>query len=273
MDFQQFKKDLLEEMRAALKPHGFAKYGHRFRCARENGVACMVEVYGHRCGGTLMIQVYFGVLAVPVTAESWKNWEIQWMGCLGQSLEDGWHNHHWIEPYDEDDPRVKDGCITRRFKPEDGPWQEEKVPVQTPRQATAEVCYLLQNKMLPLFDTLQTPEDYARFCKEQAGPRWIGGVRQPSVFRFFAQTKVMDVSEILPQIDLSIRFYTKNRDGNRQSLQKLEQQIAQSRLKKPNKWQCTSMSYFEKNIQDAERYLAEYEELRRELVTASSQKE
>lgn len=275
MDYKQFKKELFEEMRATLKPHGFAKYGPRFRCARENGIACMVEVQSSHFGESLTINVFFGAVPVPVTAESWNGFRNSppWEGNLGQSLEDGWNHSYWIDPYDEDDPRVVDGYIISWCCQKDGLSHEWKSPAPTPQQAKAQVCGLLQNKLLPLFDSLQTPEDYVRFSKTAKECSWFafGERRTPAVCRLYAQ--VVEASELLPGIEEYIQFHTKVRDNYYKELRELEEQIAQSRRKKPNKGQLIVQTNLEKFIRQREQLVAEYEALRKELMTASNQKE
>lgn len=265
--YQQFKKELFGEMRGLLKPHGFAKYGPRFRCARPNGITCVIWVQSNRFGEGVTLNLYLGVMPTPTTAEDWKNAfdHLRWHGCLGQSLTDGWNHQHWIEPYAPDDARVTDGCTTLRWMERgEQVWHELRIPVPTYEQAKAEVCSLLLQKLLPLWEGLQTAQDYAGFCARAGEIGFLGRrFAMPAECRLLAAVQRPEV--LLPQIDDALQFHQRIRQEYLQSLAELERELANSRRKNPTKMQRIRLNNYQYSIQRRDVILAEYEQIRAEL--------
>lgn len=158
MDFDAFYKDLMARMQAVLKPRGFRKSGARFWNKDENSLAKVVEVqksqFNVADASSFTVNICIGLSDKKVPCH------LQIEGNLGGTLEDGWRHQKWYELRDPNDPLVVNGKCAIRFQEPGKPMQEVWIPCAVPEEAIREVCFLIENKVLPFFDTVTTLEEY-----------------------------------------------------------------------------------------------------------------
>lgn len=164
MDFNGFYKELMTQMALVLKSYGFRKKGMRFYRVRENHIANVVEIqksqFNFANASSFTVNIHVGL------TEKTAPTRLQFEGRLGETLEDGWKHQKWYELREPNDPLVVDGRYAIRSQMPGQPMQEIWVPCVVPEKTIPEICGLLENKALPFFQSISTPEEYLRFYRD-----------------------------------------------------------------------------------------------------------
>lgn len=198
MEVKKFYKELYSDMNSVLKPHGFRKRGCNFRLMRENGIAIIVNLQKSRFNtvgmSSFTINISVCILDGPLEKRS-KEAEFprQTYLHLGACETDGFDNQHWYRIAEPDSPWVTAGFCC----------------CQDPAGISSHVCLLLEKKVVPLAESIQTPEDYFAFrfppdiislagctledCKifeRVYGPKWIPVLDK--VMPYYKQEEYLD---------------------------------------------------------------------------------
>lgn len=166
MDYKAFYKELMTEMYAVLKPHGFRKTGTHFRRELDNGIVWEVEVQKSEFNMPSMgwsqftVNVKAGLFSTPVTVFSWKENYPQIQGHLGTCVDEGFSHQYWYQVLDPADSRRKNGAWTLSFQEPGKDWQEKQIPCPMPDEIVKQVCGLLADKAIPFYLSLQTLDAY-----------------------------------------------------------------------------------------------------------------
>jgi hypothetical protein len=178
-EIMTFYKDLYSKLNDVLKPYGFRKKGGCFRRIDNSGIAWEIEIQRNpRKAGffaLFTVNVYIGLVFASELHNIWDAQIYQIQGHLGDCAEGRWDHQKW---YDLTylinlhlKERIIDGRYPRTFKEDGAEWQTKWETVQSFEEIIAEVCYLVENKAVPLLLSTQTLDAYMGLLETNNGLR------------------------------------------------------------------------------------------------------
>lgn len=155
MDLKVYYKTIWDDVYAYLKPLGFRRRGITIYRITEEGVIHLIEMqksqFNTEQWSRFTMNVGMSVTELPVDVKKMHYYIMQMQMNLGCSLDDGWNQQFWYNVSMPDNWKELDFLKDKHM---------------TLDEIHSSVLMLVQNKAMPLFDSVITKEDYFKLFNE-----------------------------------------------------------------------------------------------------------
>ena len=173
MEIKNFYKELYSKLNDILKPFGFRKKGDRFRCFLDNGIIWEVEIQRNEFKIAKLfsctVNIYIGLVPTQKPMDIWEKETLQISGNLGEEMNGHWDKQKWYDLSVMINPQVKvqirDNMRPLQYQEPGKEMQTMWLPVQTFDEIIDEVCDLVEHKVIPFYQTVQTFDGYMELLK------------------------------------------------------------------------------------------------------------
>lgn len=217
MEIKEFYKELYTKLKEILKPYDFRKKGDRFRRLLDNGVAWEIEIQRNEFKIAKMysftVNIYIGLIPNPKAIDIWSIDISQLSGNLGERIDGQWDHQKWYDLSVMVNPQVKaqikDGKRPITYQESGKEWQTKWIPVQKFEEIIDEVCDLIENKVIPLYLSVQTLDGYKELLTVDKGFMVSKGIKSAKLYAdTFGQHFLPMLNEWIKDANNHLEFMT-----------------------------------------------------------------